>query len=1110
MQRQKKASARRAAKHSVKPCGVNLKAVPKFEDRALNGFPANPIDPADVADASAEARGARNQRQRDRKSKRSADARRERERKRSSGADASAEARGPSMSASASTVQARGATASPSAAQARGASALNAHASPPDQPAGAPTTSIKATFTRRLNGGFLGKRWVNPPDVFETIAQGVEWIDEEIACDDLDGVARAVEAHAATGEWSVSLGSPREGLDPLKPHSHAAEFYDDVPAWLFWLDIDGLRAPRQLGLAGKLEEGADHAVSLMPEPFRKAGRLALRTTRTGSYPGLLHVRIVFLLDEPRTLAEMKAVAKGLTTLPEFSPKSGHRIIDTGIYTPGRFVFINTPQCAPGVLDPGAKAGMLVKPGAPLDLNEAGHALGVDLARAAGRTRAAGSPPACERRLLDAPEDQRERLLSALVLALPNDLDRNGWIGHLHAIQGASGGAPYGRDIALEFSARWLNGADDPRASALAYDTLSPGENGIDYLVKRAVRVGAPEALAAVAAIEEARRAALEFPPLPGNDPSGNAHVDEHAPAPVDPIIAAMNEEWAFIKSRAGGVFNLKTLRMFKWPDFDSCYANRFALGGGKRKTWAKHWREHPDRREHENVGLYPKDKTPAGCFNLFDGLKVQPQPGAWPKFESYLREVICNADQKAFEALRDLVYWKIQNPTEPLEIAVALIGPPGVGKTKLGQILARIFGESRFVHHTNPEAAASHFNAELEGAILVLFDECFFGHDAKIKGRLKSLITSPTLMIEPKGFDRYPARNSLMVMFASNETAALPIDGDDRRVLVLKVSNAHAEDHAYFADLDAALGGGELAAFTYAALHADLTGFNRRALYRTKARSELAAATASPEAEFAKQFLETGRLPGGDLWPRGQHQPDRTNPWTTGEVAFDGDALQEQYIDFMDQKHRGKPRRNKDELVGEFRRALGGDALLRSKQMKIPGSGGRRASRYVIASLADCRAAYDKHHGRALEWPDPQTGHLRVAPAGAHKHSETDLNSLSQTRTLCHWTQRLGSGIIRPGHVRRGHGCRRVASRSRARPIRDEFPRQQDQRGPAAAVDGRRPQGHRRLRSWRPATAPRRNCRISWRKISSRRPDFAVKSFAGSFMYAKVSAKQWT
>ena len=54
-----------------------------------------------------------------------------------------------------------------------------------------------------------------------------------------------------------------------------------------------------------------------------------------------------------------------------------------------------------------------------------------------------------------------------------------------------------------------------------------------------------------------------------------------------------------------------------------------------------------------------------------------------------------------------------------------------------------------------------------------------------------------------------------------------------------------------------------------------------------------------------------------------------------------------------------------------------------------------------------------------------------------------------------------------------------MASRSRPRPIRGEFPRQQDRRGPAAAADGGRPQGHWRFCCWRPATAARRDRRLA-------------------------------
>ena len=72
--------------------------------------------------------------------------------------------------------------------------------------------------------------------------------------------------------------------------------------------------------------------------------------------------------------------------------------------------------------------------------------------------------------------------------------------------------------------------------------------------------------------------------------------------------------------------------------------------------------------------------------------------------------------------------------------------------------------------------------------------------------------------------------------------------------------------------------------------------------------------------------------------------------------------------------------------------------------------------------------------------------------------------------TAC-WTRPLDRVICRLD-VERGHGCWRVASQSRSRSIRADLSRQQDRGGRPAAADGRRPQGHRRLRRRRPAPAP--------------------------------------
>ena len=125
----------------------------------------------------------------------------------------------------------------------------------------------------------------------------------------------------------------------------------------------------------------------------------------------------------------------------------------------------------------------------------------------------------------------------------------------------------------------------------------------------------------------------------------------------------------------------------------------------------------------------------------------------------------------------------------------------------------------------------------------------------------------------------------------------MPLDHDDRRKLVLDVATSKKGDHAYFDDLTQALQEGELSAFLYDALREDLTGFNRRNVYKTRARTEVADTTASLETSFLVHVLEQGVLPGEQWTPKpmsaiGGWIAVKGNAWPKSEVAIlDGGAL---------------------------------------------------------------------------------------------------------------------------------------------------------------------------------------------------------------------------
>jgi hypothetical protein len=98
----------------------------------------------------------------------------------------------------------------------------------------------------------------------------------------------------------------------------------------------------------------------------------------------------------------------------------------------------------------------------------------------------------------------------------------------------------------------------------------------------------------------------------------------------------------------------------------------------------------------------------------------------------------------------------------------------------------------------------------------------------------------------------------------------------------------------------------------------------------------------------------------------------------------------------------------------------------------------------------------------------------------------------------CGWTHSRVGVIILQSQVERGHGRWRVASQPRPRPIRGEFPRQQDRCGRAAAADGGRPQGPRGLRGRRPAQASRCDRRPVRRNAFCERGSFPTQAQAGA------------
>ena len=173
-------------------------------------------------------------------------------------------------------------------------------------------------------------------------------------------------------------------------------------------------------------------------------------------------------------------------------------------------------------------------------------------------------------------------------------------------------------------------------------------------------------------------------------------------------------------------------------------------------------------------------------------------------FLNYIFEVICSSEKKVERWVLSWISHIFQSPSMKAGTALVLVGLPGIGKSFLGEhFLIPIIG-SHSVTTSSADRAVQGFNALFDNKIYVQCDEAISSKQRVTAARLKSLITDPTLVIEPKGIDPYEKPNHMRMLFTSNEIhdAVFLSDGvHDRRYTVIEVSDVHRNEPGYWRPL---------------------------------------------------------------------------------------------------------------------------------------------------------------------------------------------------------------------------------------------------------------------------------------------------------------------
>ncbi len=215
--------------------------------------------------------------------------------------------------------------------------------------------------------------------------------------------------------------------------------------------------------------------------------------------------------------------------------------------------------------------------------------------------------------------------------------------------------------------------------------------------------------------------------------------------------------------------------------------------------------------------------------NLYDGMAMEPKAGdVDPMLDlvRFLTSRSCDDEQDCDNVMHWLLCWlayPLQHPGAKLRTSVIMHGDEGAGKNFLFDIMVSMYG--KYGALVGQDELEDKFNDWRSCKLFVVGDEVSSRAElVHNKNRLKALITSPTVQINPKNLPRREEKNHMNIVFLSNELQPLALDNSDRRYLV--VYTPRAKDFEYYRQLGQWRDNGGVAAFYDYLLKYPLDGFD--------------------------------------------------------------------------------------------------------------------------------------------------------------------------------------------------------------------------------------------------------------------------------------------
>lgn len=286
---------------------------------------------------------------------------------------------------------------------------------------------------------------------------------------------------------------------------------------------------------------------------------------------------------------------------------------------------------------------------------------------------------------------------------------------------------------------------------------------------------------------------------------------------------------------------------------------------------------HPDTICNSGVEFNPAG-TSDQHLNLWVGPTIVFKKGDWVLISTFLLEVVCADNKECYTYLICYIAHALQKPWEKPGILIALLSGQGTGKGTLARILRKIWSAT-FLQIHNIDSVTGNFNASLERAFIVFMDEALFSGDRRASDSLKSLVTESVIQINEK---HQPARQTSSYhrfFAATNAEHFKNTERDDRRDLVLRLSESRKGDHEYWQALNHEIDNGGVEAMAHDLLAMDLSDFNVRDKPNTNELLEQKLQSLGPIQRWWHDCLYRGQIDLEDVSASFEELKAEYTPW---------------------------------------------------------------------------------------------------------------------------------------------------------------------------------------------------------------------------------------